>query len=139
MRRLQRRSRVCVEKMVGSQPPPACCHASHILFYYIEDCSRGVLGEQSIHPSHPIIIFQQFEFKDLAAKPLIPIEVLNLATIDLWPMQLARVKMGLRPKMSAAKMSCRAICFSANLPISKRVYWMALSVRWSKRKAGMYE
>ena len=34
-----------VERMVGSQPPPACCHASHILFYYIEDCSRGALGE----------------------------------------------------------------------------------------------
>ena len=28
-----------VEKKVGSQPPPAYCHARHILFYYIEDCS----------------------------------------------------------------------------------------------------
>ena len=37
--------REVVERMVGSQPPPACCHASHILFHYIEDYSRGALGE----------------------------------------------------------------------------------------------
>ena len=29
----------CVERTIGSQSPPACCHASHILFYYIEDSS----------------------------------------------------------------------------------------------------
>ena len=35
--------------MVGSQPPPACCHASHILLYDIEDCSRGSFG-RTINP-----------------------------------------------------------------------------------------
>ena len=30
-------------KVVGSQPPPACCSASHILLYYVEDYSRGAL------------------------------------------------------------------------------------------------
>ena len=49
-----------VERIVGSQPPPVCCHASHILFYYIEDCSRGALGEESIHPSHHIPSLHHF-------------------------------------------------------------------------------
>ena len=43
-----------VEKMVGSQPPPACCHASHMISTVYRACSRGALGEQSIHPSHHI-------------------------------------------------------------------------------------
>ena len=34
-----------VEKKVGFQPSPACCHVSHILFYYIKDCFRGALRE----------------------------------------------------------------------------------------------
>ena len=34
-----------VEKMVGSQPPPACCHASHMISTLYRACSRGALGE----------------------------------------------------------------------------------------------
>ena len=34
-----------VEKMVGSQPPPACCHARHMITTLYRACSRGALGE----------------------------------------------------------------------------------------------
>ena len=50
---------VGVEKMVGSQPPPACCHVNHMINTLYRACSRGALGEQSIHSDIPYLIFQQ--------------------------------------------------------------------------------